>query len=122
MSTIDHVLLETKKLCDMFRQTGNLVKAICTHLIDREDDMSLQDEQSSIPYHINTLLDKIYVSDLLEITIMILLAENNLSEVNCFTLKQYLANAIWWQKTNMAKGCMELLSAAFTDTVIEYEH
>jgi len=119
-TTIDHVLLETKKLCDMFRQTENLVKAICTHLIDREDDMSLQGEQDTIPYHINTLLDKIYVSDLLEITIMILLAENNLSEVHCFTLKQYLGNAIWWQKTNMANGCMELLSAAFTDTMIEY--
>lgn len=115
MSAVEEIFCATKKLCDMLCQTKNLVEAIRFYLIDRTDR-----DQDTIACYVNTLLDKLYVSDLLEITIMILLVENNLSEVHCYELEQHLFNATWWIKTNNAKNSLELLSRAYTDIADEF--
>ena len=112
------LLVETKSFCAMLEDAGNIVDGIENYLLAPLECVDNQKDETIIQ-QANKLLDLVYISDLLEMTLMILLAENKLSAIDCATLQLLIKDSEWWGQAYNGDESLNLLMCAYENKFIE---
>lgn len=116
------LLVETKRFCAMLEDAGNFVEGIDTYLLTPMECVSHNkgnQKDETIIQQVDKLLDLVHISDLLEMTLMILLAENKLSPIDCATLQLLIKDSEWLGEAYIGKESLNILSCAYENKFIE---